>query len=52
VKFFDFVCRKCSKREERCIRRPEERQYCKCGGIMEKLPPATPTTFRFADGRK
>jgi hypothetical protein len=52
MKFYDFICRKCSILEERCVRRPEEPQHCACGSVMHKLPPATRTTFRFADKRK
>jgi hypothetical protein len=51
VKAFDYLCRKCSYREERWVRRHDEPQECRCGGEMVKLPPATPTTFKFADKR-
>jgi hypothetical protein len=51
VKLFDFLCRKCSRREERYVERPEQPQECVCGGEMVKLPPATRTNFKFADKR-
>jgi hypothetical protein len=52
MRIYDYLCRRCSHREERYVRRPEEPQKCECGADMVKLPPATKTTFRFADKRK
>lgn len=52
MKVYDYICRKCRHREERFVTRPEEPQQCKCGGDMLKMPPATKTTFRFADKKR
>lgn len=51
MKIYDFRCKQCSRREERFVTQPEQPQECVCGGEMVKLPPATKTTFRFADKR-
>jgi hypothetical protein len=52
MKIFDYLCRRCSHREERYVLRPEEPQTCKCGGEMVKLPPPTRNNFHFADKRR
>jgi len=52
MKLFDYLCKRCSHREERYVRRPEEPQQCKCGADMVKLPPATASYWKFADKRK
>jgi hypothetical protein len=47
---FDYKCRTCSFLEPRLVRKDEkDSQVCKCGSEMIRLPPATRTTFRFAD---
>ena len=52
MKIYDFLCKRCGHMDERYVMRPEEPQYCRCGEKMHKLPPATPTTFRYMDKRK
>jgi hypothetical protein len=49
---FDYKCRTCHSVEPRLVRREErDAQECECGSKMDKLPPATRTTFRFADSK-
>jgi hypothetical protein len=51
VKVYDFKCIRCPIIEERFVKQHDDAQECRCGAPMVKLPPATPTTFRFADKR-
>jgi putative FmdB family regulatory protein len=53
VKVYDYLCKTCQKREERWVKTPEDVVACsRCGSVhMTRLPPATKTTFRFADKR-
>lgn len=49
---FDYKCKACTALpEHRMVKRINmDSQVCEeCGGDMVKLPPATRTTFRFAD---
>lgn len=52
---FDYKCPQCGHREPRFVRRSEmDEQTCgKHLGLvpLTRLPPATRTTFRFADSR-
>lgn len=53
MKSFDYRCKRCGKQEERWVRKHDDPQRCgDCGKEMVKLPPATPTTWHFADRRK
>jgi len=55
LRVYDYICPECRKREERFVRNDEiDSQECihaveRMAVPMVRLPPATKTTFRFAD---
>lgn len=51
MKVYDYTCPSCAKREERWVKRHDDTVKCACGSVMLKLPPATKTTWHFADKR-
>lgn len=48
---FDYKCTECAlPPQHRMVKREVmDEQVCECAADMVKLPPATRTTFRFAD---
>lgn len=46
---FTYRCPECGHEEDRFVKKSEMDSQTHCGVPMVRLPPATRTTFRFAD---